>query len=130
MILGSVSVIFRYIKALFKSIFTHIHNFSIPGIFRTLTYSKVRRYLDLCEAYWKIVPSIFPGLSFLDHFRWYIHIILKVFTKAQSWTFDAVLNAPLFYRCSLTSRVALRIFIVISDIFRHIQDLFNHVYSC
>ena len=30
------------------------------------------------------------------------------FQKARSWKFEAILNAPLFYKCCLTSRVTLR----------------------
>ena len=30
------------------------------------------------------------------------------FQKAQSWKFEAILNAPFFYECYLTSRVTLR----------------------
>ena len=39
--------------------------------------------------------------------RRYIHnTILNSFTKAPSWTFDTVINVPLFYRCYLTSYCA------------------------
>ena len=46
--------------------------FLICGIFRTLKYSKVRRYLDPCQAYCKVFGKkfqaviIFAGCSFLD----------------------------------------------------------------
>ena len=56
-------VIFQAYLRIFKRYsraYSHIfRDFSIPGIFRTLTYSKVRLYLDLCQTYclWKIVPG-------------------------------------------------------------------------
>ena len=49
--------------------------FIIRGIFRTLEYSKVRRYLDSRQTYCNIFGKqfqatiIFAGRSFLDHFR-------------------------------------------------------------
>ena len=88
-VLGSVSDISRHIQALFKSLLTHIQNLMF------LTYSE--------PWYIPITKHIqAPG---------YIHnTILNIFRKAPSWTFDTVLNAPLSYRCYLTSRVTLRCF--------------------
>ena len=49
--------------------------FLIRGIFRTLKYSNVGRYLDPCQTYCKVFGKkfqaiiIFAGRSFLDHFR-------------------------------------------------------------
>ena len=48
--------------------------FLIRGIFRTLKYSKVGRYLDPCQTYRKVFGKkfqpifIFAGRTFLDHF--------------------------------------------------------------
>ena len=48
--------------------------FLIRGIFRTLKYSNVGRYLDPCQTYCKVFGKkiqaiiIFTGHSFLDHF--------------------------------------------------------------
>ena len=48
--------------------------FLIRGIFRTLKYSNVGRYLDPCQTYCKVFGKkfqaiiIFPGSFFLDHF--------------------------------------------------------------
>ena len=76
----------------------YAHAYSEPSVF--LAYSKP----------WHI--SITKHIQTLR----YIHnTILNIFTKAQSCTFDTVLNAPVFYRCYLTSRVTLRLH------FRHIQ---------
>ena len=65
----------------------------------------------------------------------YIHnTILNIFTKAQSWTFDANLNAPLIYRCYLTSRATLHIFNVIfqnfSSIFKTYSSIFSPLKAC
>ena len=49
--------------------------FIIRGIFRTLEYSKVRRYLDPCQSFCKVFEKKFHAIiafaerSFLDHFR-------------------------------------------------------------
>ena len=49
--------------------------FIIRGIFRTLEYSKVRRYLDPCQSFCKVFGKKFHAIitfaerSFLDHFR-------------------------------------------------------------
>ena len=46
--LGSVSGIFKH----YSKAYSHIcRTFSISGIFRTLTYSKVRQNLDACQTY-------------------------------------------------------------------------------
>ena len=48
--------------------------FLIRGIFRTLKYTNVGRYLDPCQTYRKVFGKkfqaiiIFAGRSFLDHF--------------------------------------------------------------
>ena len=48
--------------------------FLIRGIFRSLKYSNVGRYLDPCQTYRKVFGKkfqaiiIFAGRSFLDHF--------------------------------------------------------------
>ena len=50
-------------------------------------------------------------ISITRHFQAlrYIHnTILNIFKKAQSCTFHTVLNAPVFYKCYLISRVTLR----------------------
>ena len=86
-ILGPVSGMFRHIYALFKSILEHIENLRYPWHILITKHIQILRYIH--------------------------NAILNIFTKAQSWTFDAVLNAPLFYRCYLALRVALVIFNVI-----------------
>ena len=105
---------FRHVLTYSSIIQEHTHAYSEPSV--SLAYSKP----------WHI--SIIKHIQTLR----YIHnTILNIFTKAQSCTFDTVLNAPVFYRCYLTSRVTLRhLWGYISDIFRHIQDLFSHIYSC
>ena len=107
-VLGSASDIFRHIQALFKNIFTHSETFCVLSIFKTLAFYYHKAYLNL----------------------WYIpDTMLNIFTKAQSWKFDSVLNAPVFYRCYLTSRVTLRIFNVIfqtySGIFKTYLAIFR-----
>ena len=48
--------------------------FQARGIFRTLKYSNVGRYLDSCQTYRKVFGKkfqaiiIFAGRSFLEHF--------------------------------------------------------------
>ena len=54
-----------------------------------------------------------PITKHIQPLRYIQNTILNIFTKAQSWTFDANLNAPLLYKCYLTSRVTLLIFNVI-----------------
>ena len=99
---------FRHVQTYSSIIQEHIHTQSQLSV--SLAYSKP----------WHI--SITKHIQTLR----YIHnTILNIFTKAQSWTFDAVLNAPLFYRRYLTSRVSLRIFNVMfqtySGMLRHIK---------
>ena len=104
---------FRHIQALFKRIFTHIQRFSM-----SLAYSK---------------PWHIPITKHIQTLRYIHNTILNIFTKAQSWMFDAVLNAPLFYRCYLTSRITLCIFSVIFQTYsRLIQPylvLLRHIKS-
>ena len=89
---------FRHVLTYSSIIQEHTHAYSEPSV--SLAYSKP----------WHI--SITKHIQTLR----YIHnTILNIFTKAQSCTFDTVLNAPVFYRCYLTSRVTLRLH------FRHIQ---------
>ena len=60
--------------------------FLIRGIFRTLKYTNVGRYLDPCQTYRKVFGKkfqaiiIFAGRSFLDHFQ----------------MFGRILNAPMY----------------------------------
>ena len=67
-------------------------------------------------------PGIIPITKHIQTLRYIHNTILNIFTKAQSWTFDAVLNAPLFYRCYVTSRVTLRMF---NGIFQTYSGIFN-----
>ena len=85
---------FRQVQTYSSIIQEHTHAYSEPSV--SLVYSKP----------WHI--SITKNIQTLR----YIHnTILNIFTKAQSWTFDTVLNVPVFfYRCCLTSRVTLRLY--------------------
>ena len=100
---------FWHIQALFKSILTY----SEPSVSLT------------CSKPWHI--SIKTHIQTLR----YIHnTILNIFTKAQSCTFDTVLNAPVFYRCYLTSRVTLRsLWGYISDILRKQKMLYLGIFG-
>ena len=70
-ILGSVSDIFRYIRALLKSILTHVKNHvCIPGISK---------------------PWHNPIIKHIQ--RHIYNTVLNIFSKAPSWTFDTILNA-------------------------------------
>ena len=83
---------------------------SVSGIFRHIQASP-----EACVSLQYSEPWHIP---ITKHFQtlWYIHnTILNIFAKAPSWTFDTVLNVPLFFRCYLTSRVSLMLY------FRHIQ---------
>ena len=87
---SSASGKFRHIPALFKSILTHIQNLLYPWCIQNLAYFYHKEYSDSTV---------------------YSNTLLNIFTKAQSWTFDTVLNVPVFfYRCCLTSRVTLRLY--------------------
>ena len=101
---------FRHVLTYSSIIQEHTHAYSEPSV--SLAYSKP----------WHI--SITKHIQTLR----YIHnTILNMFTKAQSSTFDSVLNAPVFYRCYLTSRVIYRCYLTSNSTvslrlcFRHIQ---------
>ena len=83
-VLGSVSGIFGHIRALFKSILTHIQSLLYP---------------------WHIQNSDIHITKHIQAPSYIQNTSLNIFTKAPSWTFDTVLNAPLFYKCYLTFRV-------------------------
>ena len=76
-ILGSIAGIFRHIQALFKSV---LRTLCIPGKFKP----------------WNILIA-----KHIQTLRYIHNIILNIFTKALSWTFDTVLNASLFSRVTL-----------------------------
>ena len=90
----NLAQLFQVLLQACSDIFKHYsntHAYSEPSI--SLTHSKP----------WHI--SITKHIQTLR----YIHnTILNIFTKAQSCTFDTVLNALVFFRCYLTSRVTLR----------------------
>ena len=99
-ILGSVSDIFRY---------THI-------------YTEICGFLIYSEA-WHI-----PIRKQIQTLRYIHNTILNIFTKASSWTFDTVLNVPVFYRCYLTSRVPLRYLLTLH--FRHFLAYSRIIQPC
>ena len=79
-------------------------------------------------------PWHIPIKKHIQALRYIHNTILNIFTNAKSWTFDANLNAPLIYRCYLTSRVTLYIFNVIfqnySGIFKTYSSMFSPVKAC
>ena len=80
-----------------------------------MTYSSIiqEHTHAFLEPFVSLVYSEPWHIPITKHFntKRYIHnTILNIFTKASSWTFDTVLNAPVFFRCYLTSRVTLRCF--------------------
>ena len=85
-ILVSVSGIFRHIRVLFKSILTHIQNF-------------------VCLAYSE--PCHILITKHIQTQRYIHNTILNIFTKAPSWTFDTVLNAPLLKMLCFTVSLTL-----------------------
>ena len=82
---------YRHIRDCSRAYSRLFRTLCIPGIFRTQTFS-------YHKAYW----------DFRIHNNQIHNIILNIFTKAPSWTFDTVLNAPVFYKCYLTYRITLR----------------------
>ena len=85
--------------------------------------------LSVSLAYSK--PWDIPTTKHIQTLRYIHNTIFNIFTKAQSWKFDANLNASLFYRYYLTSRVTLHIFNVIfqnySGIFKNYSAIFSPV---
>ena len=105
-ILRSVSSIFRHVQALFKSILAYSEPY-VP-----LVYSEL----------WSI-----PIIKHIQTPSYIYNTILNIFAKAPSWTFDTVLNSfSLFHTCYLSSKVTCLKCLkrYISDIVRHVQDLF------
>ena len=103
---GSASGIFRHIRALFKT---------CSGIRVSPAYSE---------------PWHIPITKHIQPPRCIHNTILNIFTKVPSWTFDTVLNAPISYRCYLTSRVTLRYLRDILACLRLIQQylfLLSHI---
>ena len=93
----------------FRFCFRHVQTYS--GIIQEHTHAQSEPSVSL--AYSK--PWHISITKHIQTLRYIHNTILNIFTKAQSCTFDTVLNAPVFYRCYLTSRVTLRLH------FRHIQ---------
>ena len=86
----------------FRSCFRHVLTYS--SIIQEHTYAYSEPSVSL--AYSK--PWHISITKHIQTLRYIHNTILNIFTKAQSCTFDTVLNAPVFYRCYLTSRVTLR----------------------
>ena len=101
---------FRHVQTYSSIIQEHIHALSEFSV--SLAYSK---------------PWHIPITKHIQTLRCIYNNHIKHFQKEQTWTFDTVPNASFFYRCYLTYRHLSR---CISDIFRHIQDLYSHIYSC
>ena len=98
---------------------------SLPDIFRT---QHTGRKLNVYKTF-----SLRP-VSMRKHIQTprYIHnTILDISIKASSQAFDTVLNASLFYRCYLTSRVTLESLLMLhfrnSGIFKTYSVIFSHV---
>ena len=108
---------FRHVQTYSRIIQEHMHAY--PELYVSLAYSKL----------WHI-----PIKKHIQTLRYIHNTILNIFTKARSWTFDANLNAPLIYRCYLTSRVTLYIFNVIYQnypgIFKTYSVIFSPVKAC
>ena len=65
---------------------SHIfRTFSIPGIFRNLVYSKIRRYLDPCQTYCSVFGRYFLAIII---FCWML--LLRPFSMLTM-----ILNAPM-----------------------------------
>ena len=86
---------FRQVQTYSSIIQEHTHAYSEPSVSL------------VCSKPWHI--SFTKNIQTLRHIH---NTILNIFTKAHSWRFDTVLNVPVFfYRCYLTSRVTLRLYI-------------------
>ena len=71
-------------------------------------YKYAHAYSDLCVSLAYSEPCHIIITKLIQAPRYIHNTILTIFTKAPSWTFDTVLNASLFYRSYLTSRLTLR----------------------
>ena len=91
---------FRHIKIYSSIVQEHIHAYSEPCV--SLAYSEP----------WHVRTT-----KHIQTYRYIHNTRLNFFTKAPSWTFDTILNGPLFYRCYLTSTVTLRYLLALY--FRH-----------
>ena len=139
MILCSVSGHSQTIIKHYLRVYSHIfRNFSIPGIFRNLVYSKVRRYLDPCQTY----CSVFVEDSFSCNYYYFFlnapsrtifntcHDLkcadLSIRATWLAHLFQAYLDISRHY-----SRTCSRIFriLFISDIFRTLVYSYQKAYS-
>ena len=86
-----VELFYVLLQAYLSIVQEHAHAYSEPCV--SMAYSE---------------PWHFPITNNIQAPSYIHNTILNIFTKATSWTFDTVLNAPLFYKCYLTSSVSLR----------------------
>ena len=98
---------FRHVQTYSNIIQEHIHAYSELSVF--LAYSKP----------WRV-----PITKHILTLQYIHNTILNIFTKAQLWTFDVVLNASL-----LTSRVTLRIFNVILQTYYDMLKTYSAIFS-
>ena len=103
---------FRHVQTCSNIIQEHIHTCSQLSV--SLAYSK---------------PWHIPNTKHIQTLRYIHKTILSIFIKAQSWTFDAVLNASVFYGCYLTSRVTLHMFNVIFQAYSGIFKTYSAIFS-
>ena len=99
-----------------------------------LCYLACTVILAYASGMFRHIQALFKSIFTHMTLRYIHNIILNIFTKAQSWTFGTNLNAPLFYRCYLTSAVTLHILNVIfqdySGIFKTCSAIFNPDKEC
>ena len=103
--------------------FRHIQTYS--GIIQ----DHIHAYLELSVSLAYLKPWDIPITKYIQTLRYTHNTILNIFTKAQSWTFDANLNAPLFYICYLTYIVTLHIFAVIFQNYLGILKTYSAIFS-
>ena len=97
---------FRHIQTYSRIIQEHTHAYSVPSV--SLAYSEP----------WHILIT-----KHIQTPRYIHNTIFNIFTKAPSWTFDAVLNAPLSLKDALYFTVSLTLY------FRHILAFSRFIQS-
>ena len=110
-----------YFRFCFRHVLTH------SSIIQEHTHA----YSEVCASLAYSNPWHISITKHIQTLRYIHNTILNIFVKVQYCTFDTVLNAPVFYRCYLTSRVTLRyrIFEVIFQTYSGIFKAYSAIFS-
>ena len=82
----------------FRFCFKHVQTYSSIIQEHIHAYSELSVFLAYLKPF-KLKTLQTPITKHIQPLRYIQNTILNIFTKAQSWTFDANLNAPLLYKC-------------------------------